>query len=207
MTKIYLASASPRRKEILELMKLDFTVETADADESLPSDVAPEDAGGILAARKALALKEKLVAEGKFDEDTVIVAADTLVWCGGVRLGKPKDEKEALLMLTALSGRAHKVCTGTCVISGARSISAADVSEVHMRSFSEKEALAYVATGEPLDKAGAYGIQGIGSVLVDRIDGDFFSVMGLSPKTVCRLLGAVGIPYFELINRETEHEN
>lgn len=203
MTKIYLASASPRRKEILELMKLDFEASTAEADESLPCDISPESAGEILAARKALALKEKLAAEGKFDSDTVIIAADTLVWCGGARLGKPKSENEALLMLMALSGREHTVCTGTCVIRGARSISSADVSEVHMRRFSEKEALAYIATGEPLDKAGAYGIQGIGSVLVDRIDGDFFSVMGLSPATVCKLLSVVGIPYFELINRET----
>lgn len=205
MTKIYLASASPRRREILELMQLDFTVETAEADESLPSDVAPESAGELLAARKALALKEKLASEGKFDEDTVIIAADTLVYLGGVRLGKPKDEKEALLMLMTLSGRAHKVCTGTCVIRGERSISSAEISDVCMRSFSEKDAAAYVATGEPLDKAGAYGIQGIGSVLIDKIDGDFFSVMGLSPSTVCKLLGALELPYFDLIRKDNRH--
>lgn len=202
MTKIYLASASPRRKEILELMKLDFEVATAEANEDIPEGTSPESAGEILAARKALALKEKLVANGKFDSDTVIIAADTLVYCGGVRLGKPGDEKEALLMLMTLSGRAHKVCTGTCVILGGRSISSAEISDVYMRSFSEKEALSYVATGEPLDKAGAYGIQGIGSVLIDRIDGDFFSVMGLSPTAVCKLLGALGLPYFDLIRKD-----
>lgn len=202
MIKIYLASASPRRREILELMKLDFEVATAEANEEIADGTAPESAGEILAARKALALKEKLTAEGKFDEDTVIIAADTLVYCGDSRLGKPKDETEAKLMLAALSGRAHSVCTGTCVLHGARSISAAEVSQVHMRAFSNKEADAYVATGEPLDKAGAYGIQGMGSVLIDRIDGDFFSVMGLSPATVCKLLGALGIPYFDLIRKD-----
>lgn len=199
MMKIYLASASPRRKEILETMKLDFTVATAEADESLPSGTAPESAGEILAARKALALKEKLKADGSFDSETVIIAADTLVWCNGERLGKPQGRESALEMLMTLSGKEHFVCTGTCVIRGERSISTAEVSRVHMRAFSAAEALAYIETGEPLDKAGAYGIQGIGSVLVERIDGDFFSVMGLSPKTVYKLMSSLGIPYFDLL--------
>ncbi len=199
MIKIYLASASPRRREILELMKLDFTVAIAKADEELPPSTPPESAGETLAARKAMALKEKLIADGVFDSDTVIIAADTLVYCGGERLGKPKDAHDALKMLMSLSGKDHTVCTGTCIIRGERSISSAEVSYVHMRAFSESEARAYIATGEPLDKAGAYGIQGIGSVLIDKIDGDFFSVMGLSSKTVCRLMKALGIPYFDLL--------
>ena len=199
MIKIYLASASPHRKEILELMKLDFTVATAEADEELPQNTPPESAGEILAARKALALKERLKAEGNFDSDTVIIAADTLVYCDGKRLGKPKDASNALEMLGSLSGKEHSVCTGTCIIRGERSVSTSEVSHVYMRAFSLDTALSYVATGEPLDKAGAYGIQGIGSVLIDRIDGDFFSVMGLSPKTVCKLMSSVGIPYFDLL--------
>ncbi|MBQ6893844.1 MAG: septum formation protein Maf [Clostridia bacterium] len=202
MIKLYLASASPRRKEILETMKLDFTVATAEADESLPSGTSPENAGEILAARKALALKERLIAEGKFDADTAIIAADTLVYCDGERLGKPHDAEDAKRMLMTLCGKVHSVCTGTCVISGARSVSTSEVSNVYMRHFSKEEAASYVATGEPLDKAGAYGIQGIGSVLIDRIDGDFFSVMGMSPKTVYKLMNSLGIPYFQLINQE-----
>ena len=202
MIKIYLASASPRRREILETMRLDFTVATADADESVKSIASPKEIGEILATRKALALKEKLKAEGRFDSETVIIAADTLVWCDGARLGKPSDGKNAFEMLMALSGKEHRVCTGTCVIFGERSISSCDESIVRMRAFSEREALAYVATGEPLDKAGAYGIHGIGSVLVSGIDGDFFSVMGLSPTTVYRLFTALRIPYFELISEE-----
>ena len=105
-------------------------------------------------------------------------------------------------MLNMLAGKAHRVCTGTCMLTYKNSITTAEVSDVYMRDFSADEAKAYVATGEPLDKAGAYGIQGLGAVLIDRIDGDFFSVMGLSPKTVCRLMNALGISYFDLINQE-----
>lgn len=201
MTKIYLASASPRRREILELMKLDFKVMCAEADEELPKSTPPESAGEILAARKANALKKELCEKGLFDSDTVIIAADTLVWCDGKRLGKPKDVSDAKNMLLTLSGKSHFVCTGTCIIKGERSMSTSEISTVYMRAFSETEADAYIATGEPLDKAGAYGIQGIGSVLIDRIDGDFFSVMGLSPKTVCKLMRAVGLPYFNIISK------
>ncbi|MBQ4556103.1 MAG: septum formation protein Maf [Clostridia bacterium] len=199
MIKLYLASASPRRKEILELMKLGFSVDVAPANEDIPKDLSPESAGEILSARKALALKEKLIADGRFDSDTVIIAADTLVYLDNARLGKPTDAADAKRMLCMLSGKEHSVCTGTCILTAKNSVSTAEVSNVYMRAFSESEAEAYVNTGEPLDKAGAYGIQGIGSVLIDRIDGDFFSVMGLSPKTVCRLLGTLGISYFELL--------
>lgn len=201
MTKIYLASASPRRREILELMRLDFTVMSAEADEELPQNTPAESAGEILAARKAHALKDELCKKGLFDEDTVIIAADTLVYCGDSRLGKPNGKADAKSMLLSLSGKAHFVCTGTCIIKGGRSMSTSEVSTVYMRAFGEDEADAYIATGEPLDKAGAYGIQGIGSVLIDRIDGDFFSVMGLSPKTVCKLMRAVGLPYFDIISK------
>lgn len=199
MIKIYLASASPRRKEILELMKLDFEVATAEADESVGEGLSKGEIGEALAAKKAFALKEKLKAENKFDSETVIIAADTLVWCDGECLGKPSDQNEALEMLAKLSGKAHNVCTGTCILYGEKSVSSFEISDVYMRKISIDTALTYIATGEPLDKAGAYGIQGIGSVLVDRIEGDFFSVMGLSPKTVCKLLGALGIPYFDLL--------
>lgn len=196
MKKLYLASASPRRHEILGIMGLAHEVLTAPADESIDETLTPKEVGEILAAKKAVALKERLVSEGKFTPDTLILAADTLVYLDGEPLGKPKNEEEALEMLLSLSGRAHTVCTGTCLIHGSRSISASELSLVYMRNFSKEEALAYIATGEPLDKAGAYGIQGKGSVLIDLIEGDFFSIMGLSPKTVCRLLGTLGIDYF-----------
>ena len=199
MKKLYLASASPRRHEILDIMKLPHTVRTADADESIDKSLSPREAGEILAARKALALKNELIKSGEFDEDTVIIAADTLVYIDKTPLGKPKDEDDALRMLNTLSGKVHSVCTGVCVIHGSRSISSSDASLVRMRAFSEDEAKAYVKTGEPLDKAGAYGIQGIGAVLVDSIDGDFFTIMGLSPKVICRLFEKLSIPYFASI--------
>ncbi len=202
MLKLYLASASPRRKEILEMMRLPFTVCTAEADENIGSDTDMESAGELLATRKAHALKAKLVREGSFDNDTVIIAADTLVYVGNVPLGKPRDGQDALRMLDILSGREHTVCTGTCVIYGERSISSADKSTVCMGVISPADAASYVATGEPLDKAGAYAIQGIGATFVKYIEGDFFSVMGLSPKTVSRLLKALGISYFDLIQGE-----
>lgn len=205
MIKIYLASASPRRKEILEMMKLDFTVSLAEADESIGGDVDMESVGEILATRKAHALREKLRAEGKFDAETVIIAADTLVYVGKEALGKPRDGDDALRMLSLLSDRSHTVCTGTAVIYGDKSISSSDLSTVYFGEISERDARAYVATGEPLDKAGAYAIQGIGASFVRYIEGDFFSVMGLSPKTVRRLLSALGISYFDLINGDN-HE-
>ncbi|MBR5539282.1 MAG: septum formation protein Maf [Clostridia bacterium] len=200
MKKFYLASASPRRREILDIMGITHTVLTAPADESVDTVLTPKEAGEILAARKSLALKNRLVSEGKFDADTLILAADTLVYLDGEPLGKPQSENDALDMLTALSGREHIVCTGTCLIHGSRSVSASEVSIVRMRAFSREEALSYVATGEPLDKAGAYGIQGKGAVLVDSIDGDFFSIMGLSPKTVAKLLSALGLDYFKSLS-------
>ncbi|MBR5011595.1 MAG: Maf family protein, partial [Clostridia bacterium] len=134
MIRIYLASASPRRKEILETMRLSFEVVTADADESVENGLSPLAIGEGLATKKALALKEKLKADGTFDSETVIIAADTLVWCDGARLGKPRDEKDAFEMLMALSGKEHRVCTGTCVIFGERSISSCDESIVRMRA-------------------------------------------------------------------------
>ena len=200
MIKIYLASASPRRKEILEMMKLDFTVSVADADENIGADVDMESAGEILAARKAHALREKLKGEGVFDDETVIIAADTLVYVGKEVLGKPRDGEDALRMLKMLSDTSHTVCTGTCVLLGERSISSSELSSVYFSKISDDEARAYVKTGEPLDKAGAYAIQGIGASFVRYIEGDFFSVMGLSPKTVRRLFSALGISYFDLIS-------
>lgn len=201
MTELYLASLSPRRREILEEMGLAFTVRAAAADESLPDGIPPQSAGQMLAVRKAVALRDKLKEEGKYTKDTAILAADTLVYVDGKPLGKPKDEDDALGMLTSLSGKTHTVCTGMCLLVGARSYSCAEETRVCMRAFSAEEARAYIATGEPLDKAGAYGVQGFGAVLIDRIDGDYFAVMGLSKRGVYRLLAAAGLSYWNLISK------
>ena len=197
--KLYLASGSPRRREILDLMHLPYEICTADAAETLPAGTAMEAAGRLLASRKAEAAAARLAAAKPTDGDALILAADTLVYLDGAPLGKPHTADEALAMLRALSGRRHYVCTGVCLLAGGKPYTAADVTAVTMRAYGEDEARAYVATGEPLDKAGAYGIQGIGSVLVEKIDGDFFTVMGLSPRVVRGLLGDAGYAYFDLI--------
>ena len=196
--KLYLASGSPRRREILDLMHRPDEICTADADETLDAGVGMEAAGRLLAARKAEAAAARLAAEGR-GSDALILAADTLVYLDGAPLGKPHTEEEALSMLRALSGRRHYVCTGVCLRSGGEAHTAADVTAVTMRAYGEDEARAYVATGEPLDKAGAYGIQGVGAVLVEKLDGDFFTVMGLSPRVVRGLLADTGYAYFDLI--------
>ena len=196
--KLYLASGSPRRREILDLMHLPYEICTADADETLDTGIGMEAAGRLLASRKAEAAAARLAAEGR-GSDALILAADTLVYLDGAPLGKPHTEEEALAMLRALSGRRHYVCTGVCLRAGGDVYTAADVTAVTMRAYGEDEARAYVATGEPLDKAGAYGIQGIGAVLVEKLDGDFFTVMGLSPRVVRGLLADAGYAYFDLI--------
>ncbi len=197
--KLYLASNSPRRREILDRMRLSYTVFTADADEQLADDVPEEQACEFLAVRKAMAARGGLCAAGRFGDDTLLLAADTLVFADGRPLGKPKDADEALRMLLSLRGRGHTVRTGVCLLRGARSFSTTNSAVVRMRDFSEAEAAAYVRTGEPLDKAGAYGVQGVGSVLIERIEGDFFTVMGLPPSGVYRLLATAGISYFDRI--------
>ena len=196
--KLYLASGSPRRREILDLMRLPYEICAADADETLDTGIGMEAAGRLLASRKAEAAAARLAAEGR-GSDALILAADTLVYLAGAPLGKPHTEEEALAMLRALSGRRHYVCTGVCLRAGGDVYTAADVTAVTMRAYGEDEARAYVATGEPLDKAGAYGIQGIGAVLVEKLDGDFFTVMGLSPRVVRGLLADAGYAYFDLI--------
>ena len=196
MRTLYLASGSPRRRDVLTQMKLPFTVKTAPADESLPDGISPADAGKTLALRKATALKNALQAEGTWTADSCILAADTLVWLGDRQLGKPRDAEDAVRMLLALSGKSHTVCTGVCLLCGEKTYTTADETRVRMCAFTKEEARAYVATGEPLDKAGAYAMQGVGAALVSHIDGDFFSVMGLSPHAVKTLLAEAGISYF-----------
>lgn len=180
---LVLASASPRRRDLLGAMGLSFTVRVSEADETLPAGTPPAEAVRLLAARKARAV---LAAE-----DEVILSADTLVALDGRALGKPRDEAEAKSMLRALSGRTHEVYTGVAVRFRGRLFCEADCTRVRMRPFDEAEIAAYVATGEPMDKAGAYGIQGLGGALVEGVDGAFDNVVGLPCALVDRLLARV----------------
>ncbi len=174
--KMILASQSPRRRELLGLFRLPFTVEVADIDETMDENKPVYDEVARISREKAIAVERK--------EDDVVIAADTIVVCDGMRLGKPKSEAEAVKMLTMLSGRAHQVMTGMTVLRGQKSITSTTVTDIHFRPLSQQEIEDYVATLEPMDKAGAYGIQGGAALFVAHIVGDYYNVMGLP---VCRL--------------------
>ncbi len=176
-----LASGSPRRHAFLTEMGIPFTVVTAETDETLDAGLSPREGVAILARRKAEAVAP-LVSE----TDTVI-AADTLVELYGKPLGKPSGEKEAAEMLRALSGKAHRVHTGVAVLRGDRLLCEAETTVVFFRELSDEEIDSYIASGEPLDKAGAYGIQGRASAFVLRIEGALDNVVGLP----CALLTAL----------------
>ncbi|MBO7292527.1 MAG: septum formation protein Maf [Clostridia bacterium] len=175
---IVLASASPRRRELMAAMGLRFTVVVSHADESLAEGTHPREGVAAVARRKAEAVAATL------PEDTLVVAADTTVERDGTSLGKPKDESEATEMLLSLGGRVHAVHTGVTVMYRGRTLTATETTEVVFRPLTREEVLSYVATGEPMDKAGAYGIQGGGGAFVERFLGEYDNVVGLP----CRLL-------------------
>lgn len=176
---LILASKSPRRQELLKLITEDFTVKTADADETLPPGIRPEEAVLYLSKIKAQPFEN--------GTDTVI-GADTVVALDGVILGKPKDDDDAAKMLKMLSGREHFVFTGVTIISKGRYKSFYEKTAVRFFDLTQEEIKAYVASGECSDKAGAYGIQGRGSLLVEGITGDYFNVVGLPVAKLYREL-------------------
>lgn len=182
---LILASASPRRRELMELAGLKFKVCVSDCDESVPESLSPDEAAVEAARRKAFAVAER------FPEDTVI-GADTIVVIDGTILGKPNDGQDAVSMLQRLSGRTHSVYTGVCVVFGGKAHSFCEKTDVTFYSLTDGEINDYVATGEPADKAGAYGIQGKGSLLVKTVSGDYYNVVGLPIAGLVRLLGKIG---------------
>lgn len=164
-------------------MGLQYEVAVADADESCPEGLKQGDICRELAQRKALKVFSELLSEEE-KSNALVIAADTLVFYDGKPLGKPKNEREAFEILTSLSGKKHTVCTGISVISKDLSVSEYETTSVKFRSMVSDEILGYIATGEPMDKAGAYGIQGLGASFVEGIEGDYFNVVGLP---ICRL--------------------
>ncbi|MEE0970609.1 MAG: Maf family protein [Clostridia bacterium] len=189
--KFILASKSPRRKEILETIGLDFEIMTSEADESYEKGTAPSDIVMTLSARKAAAVKEKLKAEGKDLSDTVIIGADTIVYAAGEVLGKPRSKEDAERMLTMLGGTSHTVISGVTVICGGRSASVFEETVVSFAPMTERDIKWYVESGEPMDKAGAYAVQGIASMWVDKIEGCYFNVVGLPVSALRKLLQRV----------------
>ena len=177
--KFILASASPRRKELMEMLGVDeLTVLPAKGEEKADKELAPEELVKALARAKA----EEIAPCAGLDD--VVIAADTVVWVDGRLFGKPHTKKEAYEMLRTLSGRAHEVFTGLTVIRNGIELTESERSLVYFRDLSDEEINAYIETGEPMDKAGAYGAQGKAALFVKKIDGDFFNVMGLP---LCRL--------------------
>ena len=174
--QLILASASPRRKELLGLFHIPFTVRVADIDETMDPAKAPFDEVARVSRLKAQAIAR--------EPEDVIIAADTIVVCEGKVLGKPGSEAEAVSMLQLRSGRDHQVMTGCTVVRGDRAETFTEVTDLHFRSLSRKEIENYVASGEPMDKAGSYGIQGGAALFCERMAGDYYNVMGLP---VCRL--------------------
>ena len=162
--QLILASASPRRKELLGLFKIPFTIRVADIDETMDETKSPFDEVARVSRLKALAIPR--------EAGDVVIAADTIVVCEGRVLGKPKDEAEAAEMLSLLSGRDHQVMTGCTVVRGDRVETFTEVTDLHFRDLSRKEIETYVASGEPMDKAGSYGIQGGAALFCERMVGD-----------------------------------
>ncbi len=170
--KIILASASPRRQELLKLITDEFEVITADVDESFDSSKAPEQIVMLLSEKKASAVAENY-------PDCTVIGADTVVVSEGKILGKPKSEEDSFSMLSSLSGKTHQVLTGVTVIKNGEKDIFYVSSDVKFFDLTDEEILAYIKTGEPADKAGSYGIQGKGSFLVEKINGDYFNIVGL----------------------------
>ncbi|MBQ1324576.1 MAG: septum formation inhibitor Maf [Solobacterium sp.] len=181
MKKLILASQSPRRNELMEKCSLHFTVEATDIDETIECTEDLQEAVMRLAYGKAHAVLQK-------HPDAVVVGSDTIVVVDDEVLGKPKDEADAVSMLRKLSGRTHLVMTGLCIISSAREYRNVSVSEVAFETMDEEEISSYVRTGEPMDKAGAYAVQGIAARYIKEIRGDYYAIMGLPLSMVYEAL-------------------
>lgn len=182
-----LASQSPRRYELLKLIAEDFSVIPAVGEEVVADGLPPAEVVQRLAKQKADEIRALYAGAPK----EPIIAADTVVAIDGKILGKPKDAFDAADMLALLSGRVHSVYTGVCVIDGERECVFAEETKVEFYELSTEEIRAYIATGEPMDKAGAYGIQDKGALIVKRIDGDYYNVMGLPVGRLSRVLRGI----------------
>ena len=184
---LYLASQSPRRKELLTLAGLQFTVLVSGCDEQVPAGLSPAETVQHLAVQKGEAVAALC------QKDDVILAADTVVVIDGKILGKPKTEAEAFAMLRMLSDRTHAVLTGVCIIGQEQKQTFVSETQVTFYALSDAEINAYIATGDPFDKAGGYGIQSKGVVLVEKINGDYSNVVGLPLAACVRVLRDFGI--------------
>ena len=180
--RIILASKSPRRRELLSRIYRDFEIIVSNADETLPTGIAPSASAEEISLRKGVAVANEVGGEA------LVISSDTMVELDGVILGKPESADDARRMLTMLSGRTHNVHTGVAVHYRGRAFSSVDTTRVEFRTLTPEEIDDYIATGEPMDKAGAYGIQGKGGSFVKGYEGDFDTVVGLSLTLTARLV-------------------
>lgn len=186
--RIVLASKSPRRREILSMLGLKFDIVSADADEG--SDITdPACLVRELSLRKARATRALLQQQGEWNDDTLIIASDTVVAVNGTILGKPRDEADAARMLRLLSNRTHQVISGVSLLYGAQERADFDATSVHFCDMTQDEIAQYVGSGEPMDKAGAYAVQGLASVYIKGLEGDYFNVVGLPVHKLNTMLG------------------
>ena len=181
--QIILASQSPRRKELMGLFHIPFSIQVADIDETMDATLPPAEEVARVSRLKAEAIPR--------NPDDIVIAADTIVVCDGKVLGKPAGEEHARQMLHMLSGRKHQVMTGMTVLCGSRAEVCTEISDVYFRNLTDSEINRYIRTGEPMDKAGAYGIQGGAALFVENIHGDYFNIVGLPVCKLSRILAAL----------------
>ena len=191
--KIILASKSPRRKEILQTLGFEFEVVTADTDES-STETDPRALTRDLAERKG-----REVAKAITQKDVLVISCDTVVWCDGKILGKPKDEADATAMLKLLSGRKHTVTSGLSLSFNGKTVTDSEDTDVYFAELSNDFIDKYVASGDPMDKAGGYAVQGVASMWIDKLDGCYFNVVGLPVSLLCRLLERLGLDAQSLV--------
>ena len=188
MSRLILASKSPRRKELMQKFAAEFSCEPARGEEIIPAGTPVTDTARVLSAQKA-----KEVYDRHKGEDVTVIGSDTVVVCDGKIYGKPKDEEDAKRMLRELSGKTHQVLTGVTILSKDLEESFTSATDVTFFPLSDAQIDAYVATGEPMDKAGAYGIQGRGALLVKKINGDYYTVVGFPVGEIAALLVKNGV--------------
>lgn len=181
MTKVILASTSPRRKELMRLLDIPFDIQAKEVDESFDQSLTPAEVVQFLAQKKA-----KIIAE--VNSEAIVIGSDTVVVFGNEIIGKPTGTENAIEILQKLSGKTHHVYTGVAILKGEYTAVFYEVTDVTFYALTREEIEWYVNTGEPLDKAGAYGIQGYGSTLVEKINGDYFSIVGLPVAKLKRKL-------------------